>query len=78
MLAKTKLNIIEVLISIALIESYISHDEFALVNNVWTENDYMEREMKYVKTVQFSSVNSSSKILIYLYYIDPSVKKYRK
>ena len=34
LLAKTKLYSIEVLISKALIDSYISHDEFVLVNNV--------------------------------------------
>ena len=31
---KTKLNSIDVLISNALIDSYISHDEFGWVNNV--------------------------------------------
>ena len=34
LLAKNKLNSIEVLISKALIDSYISHDEFVLINNV--------------------------------------------
>ena len=34
LLAKSKLNSIEVLISKALIDSNISHDEFVLVNNV--------------------------------------------
>ena len=34
LLAKTKLNSIEVAISKSLIDSCISHDEFALVNNV--------------------------------------------
>ena len=33
-LAKTKLNIINVFVSKALIESYINHEEFVLVNNV--------------------------------------------
>ena len=33
-LAKTKLNSVDVLISKALNDSYISHDEFVLVNNV--------------------------------------------
>ena len=36
-LAKYKLNIIEVLISKALIDSNISHDEFVLINNVLKE-----------------------------------------
>ena len=35
LLAKTKLNSIEVLISGALIDSYISYDEFVLVKNVF-------------------------------------------
>ena len=34
LLVKTKLISIEVLISKALIDSVISHDEFALINNV--------------------------------------------
>ena len=37
MLAKSKLNSIEVLISKALIDSNISHDEFVLINNVLNE-----------------------------------------
>ena len=34
LLGKDKLNTIEVLISKALVDSYISHDEFVSVNNV--------------------------------------------
>ena len=49
-LVKTKLTSIRVLISVALTDSDISHDEFFLVNNVFKEYDD----------------NSSSKILIYL------------
>ena len=37
LLAKSKLNSIEVLISKALIDSNISHDEFVLINNVLKE-----------------------------------------
>ena len=37
LLAKVKLDIIEVLISKALIDSDINHDEFLLVNNVLIE-----------------------------------------
>ena len=37
LLAKCKLNSIEVLISKALIDSVISHDEFVLINNVLKE-----------------------------------------
>ena len=34
LLAKSKLNSIEVLISMALIDSNVSHDEFVFINNV--------------------------------------------
>ena len=34
---KGKLNTIEVQISKALIDSYIGHDDFVSVNNVWRE-----------------------------------------
>ena len=50
MLAKTKVNSIEVLISKALINSYISHDELVLVNNVLKEYDDMKEENKNLKT----------------------------
>ena len=46
LLAKNKLNIIEVLISKALIDSNISHDEFASVNNVLKEYDDAKEEIK--------------------------------
>ena len=46
MLAKTKLNIIEVLISKALIDSGISHDEFVLINDVIKEYNEMKEEIK--------------------------------
>ena len=39
LLGKDKLNTIEVLISKALIDSYISHDEFASANNVLREDN---------------------------------------
>ena len=48
--AKTKLNSIEVLISKALIDLNISHDEFILVNNVLKEYDHMKKEIKNLKT----------------------------
>ena len=47
---KDKLNTIEVLISKALIDSYISHDEFALVNNVLREYYEMRIEIKHPET----------------------------
>ena len=46
MLAKSKLNRIEVLISKAIIDSNISHDEFVLVNNVLREYSKMKKEIK--------------------------------
>ena len=46
LLAKNKLNVIEVLISKALIDSNISHDEFASVNNVLKEYDDAKEEVK--------------------------------
>ena len=49
LLGKHKLNTIEVLISKALIDSYISHDEFASVNNVLREYNEMKKEKKIVK-----------------------------
>ena len=46
LLGKDKLNIIEVLISKALIDSYISHNEFVSVNNVLREYNEMKNEIK--------------------------------
>ena len=45
-LAKTKLNTIEVLISKALSEWYINHDEFLSVINVLREYIEMKEEIK--------------------------------
>ena len=44
MLAKAKLNSIKVLISRALIDWYISHDKFVLVNNVLKEYVNMKKK----------------------------------
>ena len=46
MLAKAKLNSIEILISKALIYSNTSHDEFVLTNNVVKEYDDTKEEIK--------------------------------
>ena len=46
---KDKLNNIEVSISKALIDSYISHNEFVLVNNVLRECYEMKKEMKSIE-----------------------------
>ena len=50
LLAKSKLNSIEVLISKALIDSNISYDVFVLINNVLKEYDDMKEEIKNLKT----------------------------
>ena len=42
---KTDLNSIELLIPKALIDSYISHDEFVLANNVLKEYNGMKKEI---------------------------------
>ena len=63
LLAKSKLNSIEVLISKTLINPVISHNEFVLINNVLklTECNEMKEERKNLKTS-----SSLSKILVYL------------
>ena len=50
LLAKRKLNSIEVLISKNLLNSVISHDEFVLINKVLKEYNEMKEEMKNLKT----------------------------
>ena len=50
LLGKDKLNTIEVLISKALINSYISPDEFVLVNNLLREYYEMKEEIKNPET----------------------------
>ena len=50
MLAKSKSNSLEVLISKALIDLVISHDEFVLVNSVSNEYNEMKEEIKNLKT----------------------------
>ena len=45
MLGKSKLNSIEIQISKALIDSYISQDEFVSVNNVLREYNKMKEEI---------------------------------
>ena len=51
MLAKTKLNILEVLVSETLIESYISPEEYVPVNNVFKEHDDMKEAIKNPKSM---------------------------
>ena len=50
LLAKSKLNTIDVLISKALIDLNISHDEFILINNVLKDYNEMKEEIKNLKT----------------------------
>ena len=50
MLAKTKLNSIDFLISNALINSYNSRNEFVSVNSVLKEYNDMKEEIKNLKT----------------------------
>ena len=50
LLAKTKLSSMQVLISKSLIDSYICHDEFILVNNLLREYNEMKEEIKNPKT----------------------------
>ena len=46
MLGKAKSNSMEVVISKALIDSNMSHDEFFLINNLLKEYNYMKEEIK--------------------------------
>ena len=50
LLAVSKLNSIEALISKSLIDSVISHDEFVLVNNVLQEYNEIKEEIKNLNT----------------------------
>ena len=50
LLAKSKLNKIEVLISKSLIDWNIGHDEFVLINNKLKEYEEMKEEIKNLKT----------------------------
>ena len=49
LLAKPRLNSIEVLISKALMDSNISHEGFVLINNLLKEYDHMKKEIKSFK-----------------------------
>ena len=49
LLAKSKLNSIEVLVSKALIDLVISHDEFVLIKNVLKEYSEMKEEIRNLK-----------------------------
>ena len=59
MLAKSRLNSIEVLIYKAWIDSNFSHDEFVLINNVMKEFYDMKDE---IKNSNKNKIKSSDKI----------------
>ena len=50
LLGKDQLNIMEALISKALVDSYISHDEFVSINYVLREYNELKKEIKNPKT----------------------------
>ena len=50
LLAKNKLNTMQVLVSKALIDSYISHNKFISVNNVLIEYNKTKEEIKEPET----------------------------
>ena len=56
MLAQFQLNSIEVLISKALVELYISDDKFASVNNVLREHDDMKEQTENRKSKHFINI----------------------
>ena len=56
MLAKFKLITIEALISKALIDSVINHDEFVFINNVLKEYEKMKR-IKQIKSKELNLKN---------------------
>ena len=60
LLAKSKLNSIEVLVSKSLIDLVVSHDEFVLISNVLKEYNELKEEIKVKDLI------SLSKILVYL------------
>ena len=50
LLGKTKLDTIKVLISKALVDSYISHDKFVSANNILRQYNGMKEEIKHPET----------------------------
>ena len=53
LLAKTKLITIKILVSKALMNSYINHDEYVSVNNVLREYDEMTEGIKILENYLF-------------------------
>ena len=52
MLGKDNLNTIEVLISNAFIDSYISHEEFVLAKNILREYNEIKNSLQYIKAME--------------------------
>ena len=50
LLGKSKLNSIQVLISKTLIDGYMIHDKFVLINNLMRKNDNMKEHNKTLKS----------------------------
>ena len=69
LLGKNKLNTMKVLISKALIDLYISHNEFVSINNVLKEDNEMKEEIK--KSWNFQGIQ-------YINMIDISRKTYER
>ena len=67
LLPKNKSNTVEVLISKALSDSFISHHEFVLVNNILREYDVWKKKLKVLKlNRRFWSIYLFIYLLIYL------------
>ena len=66
LLGKDTLNIIKVLISKALIDSYISHEELFPLNNVLREYNEMKEEIKLLELLQNTLHNSNGNLLCQL------------
>ena len=74
MFAKSKLNSIEVLISEALIDLNISHDEFVFINNVLKQ--YNDTKEELYKLIQF--IQGFSLFIKKCYHVVWSVEKIEK
>ena len=74
MVAKAKLNIIEVLISTVLIDLFISHYEFVSVNNMLEQLNFRKRTMKIPNITNSENIEAyNNKIInltkkVYCYY----------
>ena len=80
MLAKSKLNTTEVVLSKALIDPNISHDEFALINNLLKEYNDMKEEIKNYNDKQRTLwfINKFEVYIKQCYWIAWSVEKIEK